>query len=105
MEGECANLRCFCKSVPRLLARIVGNVTLGGQGEGEVARGGGGGKGRGRGRWQREGEVTRGGGGGKERGGKGRGQGEGAGAGGARESEIPPSCSRHSPSRIYSNNY
>ena len=23
MEGECANLRCFCESVPRLLARIV----------------------------------------------------------------------------------
>ena len=23
-RGECANLRCFCDSVPRLLARIVG---------------------------------------------------------------------------------
>ena len=28
MEGECANLPCYCESVPRLLARIVVNLVI-----------------------------------------------------------------------------
>ena len=30
VEGECANLRCFFESVPRLLPSIVGQLTTGG---------------------------------------------------------------------------